>query len=543
MPDLSPVTTPPVTATPKPQPSNGLSLKATLTGVVLITVGLTAAAVHFPWLWTSERNVDDVVSQLNEEVMRGTAQEVEQLFDNVLSAKHLIEDAFDQQLVDPYDPKQQADFYLSLLKANDNFTWVQLGYANGDYLGVQRRADGLFNVIRRQWDEQLGQLAEPGTPLARIQAERAVQVEEYLNTNIWDKTLAPAAKTVDTYNLIDSRWQKVGASQTAEIYYAPVRPFYQVAAETPGEDAWTDIYVFVTGKAVGIDSSITYSPQPMTGRFLGVISISFELRQISNYLAELKLAQDGGVFIINAQSELIAFSNPKKLAETFVGEEKPELRYLDEVDAYTLEIAYQGFQEQGIDLEQVSELQEFIYRDPQTGEKYFVALKPLDHFGWLVGTVTPEALFLTDINRNKQILLGVVLALVTLGSVGAVILSDRTIARPILAITSAAAAIEAGEFQTQSLDRPAKRTDELGKLARVFQEMAQQVYAREQRLKRQVQELKIEIDEAKRKKAVREIAETDFFQDLQSKAKDIRRQRRRRGRSTLPEESEPSKPD
>ncbi|MGB0561607.1 MAG: HAMP domain-containing protein, partial [Spirulinaceae cyanobacterium] len=104
-------------------------------------------------------------------------------------------------------------------------------------------------------------------------------------------------------------------------------------------------------------------------------------------------------------------------------------------------------------------------------------------------------------------------------------------ARPILAITDTASAIEAGEFNTKSLDRPAKRTDELGKLARVFQEMAQQVYVREQRLKRQVQELKIEIDETKRKKAVREIAETDFFQELQSKAQDIRKNRRRRGRS------------
>ncbi|MGB0563430.1 MAG: hypothetical protein ACPGVO_16740, partial [Spirulinaceae cyanobacterium] len=387
-----------------PAARRGVSLKATLTGVMLLTVSVTTALVHFPWEWTSRKNVESVVAQLNEEVMRGTSQEVEQIFANVLSAKHLIKDTFEQQLIDPYDPEQQTDFYLSLLKANDNFTWVQFGYANGDYLGIQRLEDGLFNVIQRQWDEELGRLAEPGTPLATTQRERAIRVNEWLETNNWDNQLSPATKTIDTYKMGENSWQKVGENRTAEIYYAPVRPFYQVAADKPGEDAWTDLHVFVTGRAVGIEASITYDhEQPGNGPFLGVISIAFELRQISDYLSQLELAENGAVFIINPETELIAFSNPEKMAESFVGEEKPQLKRLDEIDAYTLEVAYLGLQEQGIDLDEISELQEFIYRNPENGEHYFIALKPLNQFGWVVGTVTPEAIFLTDINRNKQI--------------------------------------------------------------------------------------------------------------------------------------------
>ncbi|NEO84015.1 MAG: HAMP domain-containing protein [Spirulina sp. SIO3F2] len=530
MPDSSP-SEDQIRATPRPEPRRRLSLKATLTGVVLMTVTVTAALVHFPWLWTSKKNVDSLAAQLNEEIMRGTSQEVEKIFDNVLSAKHLIADLFDQQLIDPYNPEQQANLYLSLLRANNNFTWVQLGYANGDYLGVQRRIDGLFNVIRRQWDDPLGRLAEPGTPLAQKQAERAVYVEEYLNTGHWEEALTPATKTIDTYRHEGSDWEKVGERQIAEVYYSPVRPFYEVAADRPGEDAWTDLHVFVTGKAVGIEASITYDAKPIQGPFLGVISIAFELRQISDYLAHLDLAETGAVFIINEQAQLIAFSNPEKLAETFVGEEKPQLKRLDEIDAYSLGVAHRSLTEQKVQLDQINNLQEFIYHDPESGQDYYVALKPLDRFGWLVGTVTPKAIFLTDINRNKQILLGLVFFLVAVGSVGAVVLSDRAIARPILMITDAAAAIEAGEFATESLDRPARRTDELGKLARVFQDMARQIHVREQRLKRQVQELRIEIDDTKRKKAVREIAETDFFLDLQSKAQDIRQRRRRKSSS------------
>ena len=52
--------------------------------------------------------------------------------------------------------------------------------------------------------------------------------------------------------------------------------------------------------------------------------------------------------------------------------------------------------------------------------------------------------------------------------------------------------------------------------------MADKVRQREQSLKRQVEALKIEIDETKRKKQVSEIADSDFFRELQAKARDMR---------------------
>jgi len=65
-------------------------------------------------------------------------------------------------------------------------------------------------------------------------------------------------------------------------------------------------------------------------------------------------------------------------------------------------------------------------------------------------------------------------------------------------------------FQPESLDEVARRPDELGQLALVFQEMARQVYAREQQLQRQVHQLRIEIDQARNASEVAEITESDF---------------------------------
>jgi nitrate/nitrite-specific signal transduction histidine kinase len=89
-------------------------------------------------------------------------------------------------------------------------------------------------------------------------------------------------------------------------------------------------------------------------------------------------------------------------------------------------------------------------------------------------------------------------------------------------VTAAAASVEAGQFTAEKLTDVAKRADELGQLARVFQRMAHEVAAREQHLTHQIQVLRIEIDQTKRARQVSEITETDYFQELQRKAKALR---------------------
>jgi CheY-like chemotaxis protein len=90
-------------------------------------------------------------------------------------------------------------------------------------------------------------------------------------------------------------------------------------------------------------------------------------------------------------------------------------------------------------------------------------------------------------------------------------------------VTTAASALEAGTFQTSELAAVAARDDALGTLARRFSAMAAEVQAREERLRAEVRELRIEIDHARQAQRVAEITDTDFFRDLRSRAVDLRR--------------------
>ncbi len=103
-----------------------------------------------------------------------------------------------------------------------------------------------------------------------------------------------------------------------------------------------------------------------------------------------------------------------------------------------------------------------------------------------------------------------------------------TYLREVEKVTAAAAAVEDGTFQVATLDAVALRADQLGQLARVFQTMVRQVEAREQKLKRQVLELTIEIDKTKQAQQVAQVLESESFQNIKDRVSRLKQSRKSR---------------
>jgi CheY-like chemotaxis protein len=102
---------------------------------------------------------------------------------------------------------------------------------------------------------------------------------------------------------------------------------------------------------------------------------------------------------------------------------------------------------------------------------------------------------------------------------------ERRYLQQVAQLTQAAAAVEDESFNPATLNDLAARPDELGKLARVFQRMARGVATREQQLKREVCELRIEIDHVHAARQAAVITETDSFRRLQQRAHHTRARR------------------
>lgn len=120
-----------------------------------------------------------------------------------------------------------------------------------------------------------------------------------------------------------------------------------------------------------------------------------------------------------------------------------------------------------------------------------------------------------------------VLSLVVVGGVvilATFLLLERLVLARLARLTRGVAAVGAqGDLSGRvELDG----TDELGNLAATFNRTLEALKAslqREEVLERQVAELRIEIDEAKKAKEVQAIVDTDYFRDLAERANDMRR--------------------
>lgn len=140
-----------------------------------------------------------------------------------------------------------------------------------------------------------------------------------------------------------------------------------------------------------------------------------------------------------------------------------------------------------------------------------------------------------DISRT--VIISGIVAFVVLFVV--VYLMSSFLTEPIMKLTQAAVLVGEGNYDQDFSKMVKKRMrDEIDVLAHNFAVMVSKVYHREQTLRRQVEELKIEIDETKRSRQVEEIVETDFFRDLQSRADRMRTRRSSKAQDVPPEEQE-----
>lgn len=138
-----------------------------------------------------------------------------------------------------------------------------------------------------------------------------------------------------------------------------------------------------------------------------------------------------------------------------------------------------------------------------------------------------QPVYQTETRLNSLFQLARTVLLVTVFALGILailfgLLLAVGLSRPILTVATAAKQVEDEQYSQVALASVASRRDELGQLARHFQHMVDEVYAREQRLKQEVLNLRIEIDENKKRREVQEITETEYFRQLLDKVQQLR---------------------
>ncbi len=167
--------------------------------------------------------------------------------------------------------------------------------------------------------------------------------------------------------------------------------------------------------------------------------------------------------------------------------------------------------------------QKYMQCVPVDGTQLRVAATTyIDEFYQPIEATRAQALHIFAKSRSQLLVSLVVVALI---AVGLAVWFSSVISRPIGSLVNGFRAVEKDSYDSIQLDGIVERRDEFGWMARVFVQMAKQVHTREQALKQEVAYLRIEVDEAKSSIQVKQITETEYFQDLVKKVGEMRRKR------------------
>jgi sensor histidine kinase YesM len=158
------------------------------------------------------------------------------------------------------------------------------------------------------------------------------------------------------------------------------------------------------------------------------------------------------------------------------------------------------------------------------GEKYIVSTHKLNQdlqLDWSVGIVVPKSIFMQEIDTNNRVTLAIIVIML-----GVNILIGLAIAswllRPIKDLMTAAKGIEEESFNAEELDSVAQRQDELGQMARVFQEMGSTIAERQNGMKNQLSKLRAEKDEAKKAAIASQMGQSNSVESLLRRARSLR---------------------
>jgi sensor histidine kinase YesM len=140
---------------------------------------------------------------------------------------------------------------------------------------------------------------------------------------------------------------------------------------------------------------------------------------------------------------------------------------------------------------------------------------------WSVGIIVPKSIFMQEIDTNNRVTLIIIVIML-----GVNILIGLAIAtwllRPIKDLMTAAKEIEEESFNPEELDSVAQRQDELGQMARVFQEMGSTIAERQNGMKNQLSKLRAEKDEAKKAAIASQMGQSNSVESLLSRARALR---------------------
>ena len=267
----------------------------------------------------------------------------------------------------------------------------------------------------------------------------------------------------------DSLFTPLGEeSSDADTYDPRNRPWYQKAVAENGI-VWTDPYIFYTSQKPGITIAGPFFDP--SGKLMGVVGVDIEIDQLSVFIGNLKIGKHGKAFMLNRNSDVVAFGNLDKLKIQGTADGgTTRLAKISELDDPHSRKAFEAAKIQtdasGMLVMDGSRFARFTHE----GQIYLAMFTPFSNpqWPWIIGVYLPEDDYLGAIKSNRfyNILVTTVISLFAafLG-----FLLARGVTRPIALLGRTSRQIKMG--QSTPLPQIRSAYSEIQETAGAFAEM------------------------------------------------------------------------
>ncbi|NEQ51245.1 MAG: response regulator [Leptolyngbya sp. SIO3F4] len=394
--------------------------------VVSFVVQIMAAVGLTSWLSfrNAQKSVDALVEQISDEVSTGVETHIKAFADTPYQFLQLNVAAIEAGYFDLTDYNAMGRYFWEQIQISEAVPYVYFGNPDGDFVGV--------------WREN----------------------EELTTLRIKDQRTTPSR---EIYQLDQQGDRKELLKQ--DQFDPRTRPWYQ-AAVAAEQSTWSPIYVFANPPRLGITQAVpVVADQP-----LGVLAVDLTLSNISDFLRQLKVSENGQVFIVEQSGNIVASS----VAETpFLKIDGQEERLEAAHSSHPLIQAASADLLQRFDsFEQITTSQRLTFK--LDGQPQFLQVTPIQDgrgLDWLMVVVIPKADFTAQIDantRNTLLLCAIALAIAALSGVA----TARWISAPVMSMAQASEKLAQGKLDQQI--NPSPITD-IDTLAGAFNKMASQL--------------------------------------------------------------------
>lgn len=416
-----------------------------------VILTLTAAfSVRLIAYITSKQSVNIAVSDLRREINTSIENRLITFFDYPLIINQTNEQLIANKTLSADDQTMLADHFLKQLDIFPSVSSIYFGNIRG----------GIANAGREMVDQE--------------ESYRYI-----IETENFENGLFVKFRT-------DDRGARLNTVNTIPEFDARTRSWYTSAVEA-NTDVWSNAYVLFTGQDLAISASKPVYSE--SSELLGVLSVDIFLSQLSSFLSDLTIGENGQSFIMERSGNLIAASTDEQMLRRGSPDDSYVRIHAAECPNPIISLAAQqifsNYADFGSSVSLNEPLQFEFHADK---DRYFGQVLPLarsDNLDWLIVTVIPESDFMGRITQNiifMDILIVTILIFIIL--IGIMLASSIT--RPIFALENLFKKLAGGNWDGKLLIR--SRIREISRLAASGRHMAEQLQETLKGLKREVME-------------------------------------------------------